>query len=114
MVLRKKFDVVLLEEALAFLDSLDIKERRKWYYQLDKASWTNDPRLFKKLSNDIWEFRLLYGGVQYRLFAFWCKGKSGPTLVVCTHGMVKKTGKVPGAEIAKAVGIRERYWKQNR
>ncbi|TAG64358.1 MAG: type II toxin-antitoxin system RelE/ParE family toxin, partial [Runella slithyformis] len=29
-----------------------------------------DPKLFKKLQNDIWELRTKFGGLQIRLFAF--------------------------------------------
>lgn len=63
----------------------------------------------KKLSNDIWEFRTLYQGLQYRLLAFWDKTSSIDTLVVSTHGFVKKRSKVPDNEIQKAVNIRAKY-----
>jgi phage-related protein len=44
--MNKKFEVVLLEEALSFIDSLDLKTRKKIYYNLDKARYGNDPKLF--------------------------------------------------------------------
>jgi hypothetical protein len=40
------------------------------FYNIDLAEQTNDPKLFKKLKNDIWEFRTLYAGLQIRLLAF--------------------------------------------
>ena len=70
-----------------------------------------DAELFKKLdgSNDIWEFRTLYGGIQYRLLAFW--DKTTNSLVVATHGFAKKTWAVPANEIAKAEAIRKEYYE---
>ncbi|WP_231390026.1 type II toxin-antitoxin system RelE/ParE family toxin [Sphingobacterium pedocola] len=51
--------------------------------------------MFKKLNNDIWEFRTLYQGLQYRLLAFWDKTFSSETMVISTHGFIKKRSKVP-------------------
>lgn len=107
----KKFEVILLEEALDFIDSLDLKARKKIYYNLDKAREVNDPKVFKKLTNDIWEFRTKYSGLQYRLFAFWDKTNKTETLVISTHGIVKKVDKVPPNEIEKATKIRTEYFK---
>lgn len=107
----KKFEVILLEEALDFIDSLDLKARKKIYYNLDKAREVNDPKVFKKLTNDIWEFRTKYSGLQYRLFAFWDKTNKTETLVISTHGIVKKVDKVPPNEIEKAMIIRAEYFK---
>ncbi len=77
---------------------------------MDKAKLENDPKLFKKLAGNIWEFRTLYRGIQYRLFAFWDKTKNTQTLVLTTHGIVKKVGKVPKSEIEKAEKIRAEYF----
>lgn len=57
---------------------------------------------------DIWEFRTLWMGMAYRLFAFW--DKDGETLVVATHGLVKKTQKTPKSEIKRAQAIRKEYF----
>lgn len=81
-------------------------------YNIDKARLVNDPKLFKKLTDDIWEFRTKYSGSQYRLFAFWDKTDKTDTLVVSTHGIIKKVSKVPKAEIEKAIQIRAEYFKQ--
>jgi phage-related protein len=45
-------------------------------------------------------------------FRFW--DKSGPisTLVLTTHGIVKKTGKTPQADLDKAERIRNTYFSQ--
>lgn len=66
--------------------------------------------LFKKLENsDIWEFRTLFQEVAYRLFSFW--DTESETLVVATHGIIKKTQKTPTKEITKAEEIRKKYFE---
>ena len=57
------FETRFLEEADKFLATLDIKTIRKVLYNIDIAEQTNDPRLFKKLKQEIWEFRTLYAGI---------------------------------------------------
>lgn len=105
-----KFRVVYTEEAIEFLESLDSKARRKIAYNIGKCMYYIDKDLFKKLENsDIWEFRTLYNGIQYRLFAFW--DTENETLVIATHGIIKKTQKTPAKEIAKAESIRKEYFK---
>lgn len=66
--------------------------------------------IFKKLDNtEIWEFRALYNKIAYRLFAFW--DKTEETLVIATHGTIKKTQKTRHKDIAKAEAIRKEYFK---
>lgn len=68
-----------------------------------------DKDLFKKMGDtDIWEFRTMYRGMAYRLFAFW--DTESETLVVATHGFVKKSQKTPQKEIEKAEKIRKQYF----
>jgi len=74
------------------------------------AEQTNDPKLFKKLDGEIWEFRSKYLGNQNRLLAFWDKTDKTATLVLATHGFVKKDQKVPKKEIDKAERIRQEYF----
>lgn len=106
----KKFEVRFLEEALSFLDYLEEKARDKIIYNLTKAQASNNRGLFKKLTSDIWEFRTLHKKTYYRLFAFWDKSKNYETLVIITHGVVKKTGKVPKTEIERAERVRRNYF----
>jgi len=107
----KRFEVEILDEALEFLQSLERKHYEKVLYNIRKAQVENDPELFKKLQDDIWEFRTLYQGLKYRLLAFWDKSSATDTLVVCTHGFIKKRSKVPEQEIQKAVQIRIKYFE---
>jgi phage-related protein len=68
--MKKNFDVELLEEAQLFLESLGEKERNKILYNIRKAQYINNNELFKKLNENIWEFRTLYNSKAFRLFAF--------------------------------------------
>ena len=70
-----------------------------------KAQVEHNQELFKKLNDEIWEFRTLYQGFQYRFLAFWDKTSSTETLVISTHGFIKKRSKVPDNEIQKAIKI---------
>ena len=108
----KKFEVLFLTEAREFLLEIDEKSRNKVIFNIDKAKITNDNNLFKKLKGEIWEFRTLYNNTHYRLFAFWDKEEKHETLVLTTHGIIKKTDKTPEKEIEKADQIRLKYFEQ--
>ena len=105
-----KFRVEFLQEDKDFLDSLDEKSRAKIIYNIWKSRNTNDKELFKKLQEEIWEFRTLYNKTYYRLFAFWDKTNNEDTIVISTHGIVKKTDKISEAEINKAERSRQNYF----
>ena len=109
-----KFQVLYMEEAHEFLAELDEKARHKVIYNIDKAIHLNDKDLFKKLKDEIWEFRTLYNKTHYRLFAFWDKSDKSQTLVISTHGIIKKTDKTPDKEIEKAEQLRQQYFRQNK
>ena len=109
--MKEKFKVEFLEEAADFLETLDDKAKEKVLYNVWKARITNDKELFKKLSGEIWEFRTLFKKTYYRLFAFWDKTDKVDTVVISTHGLVKKTGKTPPGEIEKAERIRKMYFE---
>lgn len=104
------FALIILAEAKAFIDSIPMAAGNKLYYNITRIQQgERNSELFKKLENtDIWEFRTIYNGIQYRLFAFWDTEKE--TLVVATHGIIKKTQKTPAKEIAKAEAIRKKYF----
>jgi len=106
----KKFEIIFLEDAIEFLNELDEKPREKIIYNIDKAKSVNDPKLFKKLTDLIWEFRTLYQKKQYRLLAFWDKDDKTETLVITTHGFVKKKSKIDKKEIKRAEDIRKIYF----
>lgn len=106
------FRVEILEEAKEFLDGLDDKSREKIIYNIWKARATNDKELFKKLHGEVWEFRTLYNKMYFRLFSFWDKSKKDDTVVIATHGIIKKSGKVSSKQIEKAERIRKQYFRE--
>ncbi len=106
----KYFETRFLEEADKFIAGLDSKTVKKIFYNIDLAEQTNDPKLLKKLQNDIWEFRTKFSGLQIRLLAFWDKTDNKETLVVATHGFIKKVDKVPKNEIDRAVRLKDNYF----
>lgn len=107
----KLFEIVFLDEAFEFLCNLEKKHYEKIIFNIRKAQTISNSELLKKLKDDIWEFRTLYQGLHYRLFAFWDKTNSENTLIISTHGIVKKTSKTPESELIKAKQIRLRYFE---
>lgn len=110
MQTRPRFEVMYLEEAGKFIQSLPVKAQAKIQYNIMVAQHENDPELFKKLTDDIWEFRTRFNGLAYRLFAFWDKNIGA--MVIATHGLIKKTQKTPVNEIRKAEAIMKAYYEQ--
>jgi phage-related protein len=108
---KEKLQVEFLEEAAKFLESVEGKAREKIIYNIRKAQVSNDKELFKKLSGEIWEFRTLYNKTYYRLFAFWNKTDKIHSVVISTHGIIKKTGKTPAGDIEKAERFRRMYFE---
>jgi len=110
MMEQKEFRLILSTEADQFLLSLPQKVADKIRYNIRRVQkGERDPELFKKLGEtEIWEFRTLYNKMAYRLFSFWDTEKE--TLVIATHGIVKKTQKTPQKEIAKAQEFRSLYF----
>lgn len=110
--MKPNFEVIFLEQAIDFIAKIDPKSKKKIYYNIDKARFTNNPELFKKIEDKIWEFRTKYTGLQYRLLAFWDKTDTSNTLVLTTHGIIKKTDKIPQTDIEKAKKIMAEYFAQ--
>lgn len=104
-----KFEVRYLPEVDDFFDEIGEKATRKILYNIGLAKEGIDPRLLKKIDTTIWELRSEYQGNQYRLLAFWDKRDNRNTLIVATHGFIKKTNKVPDREVHRAYLIREKY-----
>jgi phage-related protein len=94
------------------LTTLTKKAREKVIYNIRKAQVTSDKELFKKLTEEIWEFRTLFNKTHYRLFAFWDKSEKIDTVVISTHGLIKKTDKTPQGDLDKAERLRKLYLEQ--
>ena len=110
--MNEKFKVEFLSEAVEFMETLEQKSQQKIYYNIKKAQLTNDSELFKKLNENIWEFRTFYNKTHFRIFAFWDKLQGQQTLVLSTHGLIKKTDRTPKTDLEKAERIREQYFEQ--
>jgi phage-related protein len=111
--MNKLFEIIFLDEAFEYLSNLDKKQYEKILFNIRKAQTGHDPELFKKLKEEIWEFRTLSQGFQHRLLAFWDKTDSENTVVISTHGFIKKRSKVPENEIQKAIRLRTEYFDDN-
>lgn len=105
------FRIVLTDEALEFLNRIPRSAADKMNYNIHRVmAGERNKEIFKKLENtEIWEFRAFYNRIAYRLFAFWDTDEE--TLVIATHGIIKKTQKTPSKEIAKAEALRKDYFK---
>lgn len=109
-----RLKVLFMEEAVKFIEAQPKSASDKIFENIHRIeSGERNIKLFKKLEcSEIWEFRTLYNGKQYRLFAFW--DTQTETLVIATHGIVKKTQKTPSKEIAKAERIRQEYFNEKK
>ena len=107
-----KFRVEFLDDAKEFLDGLDEKARDKIVYNIWKTRSSNDKELFKKLQDEIWEFRTKFNKTYYRLFAFWDKTDKIDIVVISTHGFIKKVDKIPKSEIDRAEKLRTKYFNE--
>jgi len=94
---------------LEFLDLLPGKAAQKvtWVLKLIEDLDVVPSTYFKKLTSteDIWECRIQLGSNAYRIFCFF----DGHSVVVLTHGLIKKTQKTPSGEIARAETYKRDY-----
>src|SRR5690606_9248847 len=110
----KRFETRLLEEAFEFVQKQDLKVRKKILQNIRRAEQHSDPKFFKKLNSDIWEFRTIYSGIQYRHLALRDKKDKTEYLVFATHGIIKNTSKVDKNEIDKEEKSRANYLKNKK
>lgn len=105
-----KFKVVFMAEAFKFIEGVPKKAGDKMLDIIHRVkSGEQNSELFSKLEGtEIWEFRILYSKIKYRLFAFW--DTEDEALVVVTHGLIKKTPKTPLKEIKKAEKLRKEFF----
>ena len=108
------FRLKMSDEAKEFIGNLPESVADKIRYNIYRVmKGERNSELFKKLDNsEIWEFRTLNNKSAYRLFAFW--DNDDETLVIATHGIIKKTQKTPKKEIEKAETIRKRYFENKK
>lgn len=109
----KPIEILLLNQAEYFLDSIEEQVRKKFFLSMRKTKSRIFGEWFQKMQSrdDIYEFRTDNNGKYYRLFAFWDSRGETQTLIVCTHGLIKKTNKTPKSDIEKAENIKDKYFK---
>jgi phage-related protein len=92
-----------------FIESLSGKAAQKvtWTLTLLEELESLPSTYFKKLVNTdgIWEVRISQGSNIYRIFCFF----AGNSVVMLTHGLVKKTQKTPPGEIERAEAYMKEY-----
>jgi len=113
--MKKEIDIILLPETKRFLNQSPDKIKDKFSYVFLKTSIGYRGDWFKKLSDTdgIFEFRIRASLGFYRVFAFWDDTLKTKTLIVCTHGLKKKTNKTPKTEIKRAERIKKKYFNSN-
>ncbi len=88
------------------MSGLERKYYEKTLYNIRKSQVELDPELFKKLSDNIWEFRTLYQGLQYRLLAFWDKSSQQLILWLFRHtDLSKKEAKLQTMKFKKQLRL---------
>jgi phage-related protein len=109
----KLIEIILLPEAEKFVDKIEKSARKKLFYAIRKTKMRLYGDWFEKLksSKDIFKFRVKDSNKFFRLFAFWDGSGATETLIVCTHGLIKKTNKTPKQDIERAEMIKEKYFK---
>ncbi len=95
-----------------FLDSLDIKMRKKALGQiviLESYGRTLREPYSKYIKDGIFELRIQFSSDISRIFYFFYVGDK----IVLTNGFIKKTQKTPPKEIEKALKYKEDYERRN-
>jgi len=112
--MKKTIEVIFLPLAEEFVASIDPKARRKLFQAIRKTKERLKGNWFTKMkgSDGIFEFRFDENGKFYRLFAFWDTEDQRETLIVGTHGIVKKSNKTPKEEIRHAEQIKRKYFEK--
>ena len=98
----KLFETIILGQADKFISKLDQKSTKKLFFVIRNSEQNIDPKFFKKLRKEIWEFKVKFADRQIRVLAFWDKTEKSKTLVIASNGFYKKPQKTPKSEIEKA------------
>jgi phage-related protein len=91
-----------------FLDALPGKVAQKitWTLEILENQGMLPSTYFKKLKNtEIWECRIQFGSNIYRIFCFFELN----SIIVLTHGFIKKSQKTPQKEIERAIQYKNDY-----
>lgn len=83
-----------------------------WVLSLLEDLDTVPSSYFKKLvgTENIWECRVAFGSNAYRILCFFADN----SIVVLTHGFMKKSRKTPRSEIERAEALRRDFLKRRK
>lgn len=114
--MEKPIEVIFLKQAEEFTNAIENNPKKKLFQAIRKTKERLFGQWFTKLksSDGVFEFRVDDSGKFYRLFAFWDAEGDKETLVVATHGLIKKTNETPPAEIRKAEQIKRDYFEDKK
>ena len=108
------YEVVLLEQAYQFLDSLDKKMRAKAYRSIELLKQFGHrlpmPHAKKLKGYELHELRIKHGTDIIRMFYF----ITGDTVCVITSGYVKKSNHTNRTEIERAIRLRDQFLEEER
>ena len=113
-ILIVEYEVILLEQAVSFLKTLDLKMRMKVKFVLDllsvKGNFLTEP-YSKNITGhkNLKELRIRQGSKICRLFYFHGKGK----VYIVVNGFIKKSRKTKPSEINKAIKLMNGYLEGN-
>ena len=112
--MKKPIEVALLDEADEYLANSHPKVRQRFAVAFEKIELGLKGDWFEKMpgTDELWEVRVDGPQNTHRLFAFWDSRGATSTLVVCTHGLDKKTEKTPARDVNKAERLRREYLQQ--
>ena len=108
----RKIRTLFSPEARKFQKELSMKGKIKLDTAIKKTEAGFIGNWFKKLTgtDDIYEFSFDCDNHFYRVFAFWDKRDKEETLIICTHGIEKKSNKTPDAAKAKAEKMKKEWF----
>jgi len=104
-----RFEVLLLDQASEFIDSLPVKLKAKTLRTIELliqfGSGLPMPHSRKLAGHDLWELRVRFAGDICRLFYFHHR----EAVYIVTSGYVKKTDRTSRGEITKAVRLKQQF-----
>ena len=104
-----EWHVVLLEPAVTFLTSIEVKMRAKAFRSIELLKQFGPdlpmPHAKKLKGHDLYELRVRFGSNICRLFYFF----EGSEVYVVTSGYVKKTDRTDQREIERALRLKSEY-----
>ncbi len=112
MNIKKIATIRVLEQVQAYLDELEPPAKKKFAQIFRKVEFGFKGKWFEKLhdTDGIFEFRVSMKKTLIVLFAFWDTTADSETLIICTHGINRKTQKTSKGDIERAEKVKKDYF----